>query len=285
MKTRTLRFLIAFAFLLAATPLAALQVDLAWVETNLALKTNGTAVVTYKIHYKILSGEMHAFYFQGAGGESPVFDERSCKAIDGREKEYPLSLKKVSPDTWDVLLADNAAVTGEATFILVYESNLAQAGYLVHTKSQAGEQLVGLNWSTVGWDESLEHATLYVHYPIIVEQARLAPQDMEKYHFRTEKWMNERYLLSYYGQSFEGENFLTVQIHWSDVPARQGLKVQQYIGAEYFPSPAPPAGEKKPKLREERPGARSPLPIVSPKPLPLTRTRLPLIGGAFRTSV
>jgi hypothetical protein len=210
----------------------ALKVDLQWVETDLSLNSNGGAIIVYKMCYRILSGRMHGFYFEGFGNQAPLFDFPSCKAIDSRGKEYPLSIEKLSPTKYDVLLAGGRDLGGVVTFILVYASDLAASGNLAATVSPTGEKLAVLNWSTVGWDEPIEHYTLSVHYPIAIEKDELTPQEMEQFTFRTEKWMNERYLISYYAQPYKGKKWLSVRLHWKDVPSGQGLRVQQYIDAK-----------------------------------------------------
>jgi len=82
--------LLLFLLLASSAAAQALTVDLRRVEIDLSLRPNGRAEVLYHIAYRVSSGEMHGFYFQGAAG-TPHFDPRGCFAEprDGSGERIP----------------------------------------------------------------------------------------------------------------------------------------------------------------------------------------------------
>ena len=58
---------LALAAALLAAPAAEADVSasIRWVEADVALRTDGLAILTYKICWTVRSGEMHGFYFKG----------------------------------------------------------------------------------------------------------------------------------------------------------------------------------------------------------------------------
>ncbi|MGD8979141.1 MAG: hypothetical protein PVH23_03605, partial [candidate division WOR-3 bacterium] len=206
-----------------------LSVDLQWVEVDVSLWQDGRADFVYKVRYDVLSGEMHGFYLQGLSVE-PYFDYDNSHAVDEHGRQYALDIRDLG-SKYDVLLARGQAFgPGVITFVVHFGGDLGQSGNLAATTSEYGE-LVVLNWSPPQWDEPLEHYTVYVYYPITVMQEEVNPDD---YGFKTERFMNERYLMSYFGQEYQGEYFFTVRIHRNNIAAREKMLIQQYVPADYF---------------------------------------------------
>ena len=78
-----------------------------FVETTVELTKTGEANVAYVVQYKVLSGEMHGFYFQG--NERLVIDEFSDEsyATDDFGNRYKLDISKVSSDMWDITFSSH----------------------------------------------------------------------------------------------------------------------------------------------------------------------------------
>lgn len=221
--------------ILAGTRACATQVNLKWVEVDISPTNNGKATLVYKIRYQVLSGELHGFYFEGFGGASPYFDYQNSNAVDSNGRKYGLSISPVSGDKYDIVLANGAAVSrGEVTYIVLYGADLLGAGQLGPTQSEFGK-LTYLNWSPVQWDLPMEHMTIYLHYPIRVQGKNVSREFLKKVGFRTEKFVNTNYLISYYGQPYNGQYFLTVRFHKKNPPARYQMRVQCYIDSNWFP--------------------------------------------------
>jgi hypothetical protein len=209
--------------------LISLTADLRWDEVDLSLWEDGRADFVYKVRYSVHSGSMHGFYLQGIS-VVPYFNYDDSYAVDGYGRRYPLEIKDLG-DKYDVLLARGISYgPGEITFIIHFGGDLAKSGNLATTQSEFGE-LVVLHWSPPQWDEPLEHYTVQVYYPITVPGEEVRP---DEYGFRTERFMNEQYLLSYFGQPYRGEYYFAVRIHRNDIGTRRKLMIQQYVPAAHF---------------------------------------------------
>lgn len=233
-----------------------------WVEIDLSPRVNGQADVIYQIHWKVSGFDLHGFYFEGFGNAPPVFKYDECRAYGSDGSKFNLSIRQMSGQRYDVILANGAAFrNGEITYSLRYACDLARAGYLGRTKSQFGE-LVYLNWAPAEWDYSLEHETVMVHYPIAVDGKAVTTQTLAKVNFRTEPFMNNRYSIDYYGQPDDSGRFwLTVRVHAKSLPSKYHMQLQQYISAEAFPLAArgtaqPPVSPRS-QLAEEPPHVAS----------------------------
>src|SRR4030042_6832767 len=210
-------------------PFIALSADLRWVGVDVSLWQDGRADFVYKIKWQILSGDMSGFYFQELSVD-PYFNYENSYALDDQGRKYPLEIKDLG-NKYDIILAKGRRYgPGTLTYIVHFGGDLGRSGNLARTTSEFGE-LVVLNWAPTQWDEAIEHYTVYVYYPITVIGKDVNPDD---YGFRTEKFMNERYLLGYFGQEYKGEWYFTVRIHKNNVQANEKIQIQQYVPAEYF---------------------------------------------------
>ena len=235
------------------------SITLQWVETNVSLHRDGKATLVSKIRWQVRGGTMHAFYYEGFGNATPHFDHERCGAVHSNGTEYRLEIKRPGGDKYDILLAGGArAPSGELTFTLVYALDFAAAGHVAKTKSDLGE-LVVFNWAAPQWDYKMEHQTLYIHYPVDVGKKEVDEAYLDSVTFRTERFMNREYLISYYGQEDQGKFWLTVRLHKDDLPKQYKMRVQQYVAAELLPelSAAPtregPAPEAPPAPARGRP--------------------------------
>jgi len=210
--------------------LLSLSADIQWVEADVSLLNDGRADFIYKVHYYVSSGELHGFYLEGIS-VTPYFDYKGSNAVTAAGVTYPLDINSVGSGKWDVILADGRGFgPGGITYIVHFGGDLALSQNLAKTKSDFGE-LVVLHWAPAQFDEPLEHYTIYVHYPIPARGEDINPDD---FGFRTEKFMNENYLLSYYGQEYQGESYFTVRIHKNNLAAHEEMMIQQYVPASYF---------------------------------------------------
>ncbi|MGD8894458.1 MAG: hypothetical protein PVJ73_00330, partial [Acidobacteriota bacterium] len=229
---RVARGLLAAALLLTGRGVALGQGTLDWVEVGLVLDGAGRARVSYQCRWRT-SGTMHGFYFQGEAA-TPRFREGHAELPDGRR--VPLSITPAGARRWDIVLADGQAWgPGAATYSFSYDVDLAAAGMIDLTESAEGDRLVVLSWAPVEWDEALSHETLVVIFTSVPapRSGELTLEDAAAAGLRTERWVNERYLITYRG---EGDpSVLWVRFHQDDVAARQDHRVQIYLPADNFP--------------------------------------------------
>jgi len=231
-------------WLAAGTARAAVSARLQWVEVDVGLREDGKADIVYKVRWNVSSGEMHGFYLEGMQ-ETPVFNFETSHAEAGG-RTYPLSITKVGKRKYDVVLAGGKALgPGENTYIVHYAADLVDSRNLGLTEAPDLGPLVVLGWAPVQWDEALEHYTVYVHYPVEVpperaavegEVRKVAPEFLEEVVFRTEKFMNEQYLIDYRATPSGGNDWLTILLHKKSAPAKFHFLVQPYISAQYFPA-------------------------------------------------
>ncbi|MCK4940636.1 hypothetical protein KAS45_00960, partial [candidate division WOR-3 bacterium] len=209
--------------------LVSLSADLRWVEVDVSLWQDGRADFVYKLRYDVLSGAMHGFYLQGIS-VVPYFDYENSYAVDAYGQRYDLTIKDLG-DKYDVVLARGHAFgPGEVTYVVHFGGDIAKSKNLATTASEFGE-LVVLHWAPPQWDEPLEHYTVSIYYPIVVPGFDVNP---DEYGFKTERFMNEKYLLSYYGQEYRGEYFFAVRVHRNDLRTQEKMLIQQYVPASYF---------------------------------------------------
>jgi len=210
--------------------LFSLTADLRWVEVDVSLWQDGRADFVYKIRWNVISGSMSAFYLEGLSVE-PFFDYENSYALDEYNNKHPIDIKDLGKGKYDIVLSKGKRYgPGQITFIIHFGGDPGRSRNLALTQSEFGE-LVVLHWAPPQWDEAMEHYTVNVYYPIKVSGKYVNPDD---YGFRTEKFMNERYLLDYFGHEFKGEYYFAVRIHKENVQAFEKIEIQQYIPSSYF---------------------------------------------------
>jgi hypothetical protein len=223
-------------FMLLALNLFAGSGTINFVETTVELNKAGEANVAYVVQYKVLSGEMHGFYF--SGNDRLVINSFSDEsyAVDDFGNRYKLDIKKVSSDKWDIILADGQGVSsGTITYVFYFNTNFNSAGYLVNTEKDDGQMLTVFNWSPVKWDEAhnMQHYTLKV---ILPEQAVEGYPVMRDYYMgqniiMTEKFVNEKFRIDYQ-KSKTGKLMLVFHKEFPGV--RYDMRTQFYMPASWF---------------------------------------------------
>ncbi|MBN1268163.1 MAG: hypothetical protein JXB04_01125, partial [Kiritimatiellae bacterium] len=204
-----------------------------WVEADVSLRPDFKATVMYSVCLRA-EGNLHGFYFQGAE-EQVIFDEANARAFfNNNQDSLPIEIKPMRGNKWDIILADGRAIdSGDVIYRFTYATDFAQSGHAGVTKSEFGE-LVYFNWAPVQWDSPLQHYSVRVYYPVHVTAEQFTLEEMNQFGFRTEKFMNKEYLISYYGQPFNNQRWLTVRLHKDKIPAHYHFRVQQYIDRGYF---------------------------------------------------
>lgn len=157
-------------------------------------------MVKYIVQDHVLEGELHGFYFSGNGKLSiKKFSDKSY-AIDDFGSRYALNISKVAYDKWDIILAEGKGVSkGNLSYVFYFETDFREAKYLEYTQTDTGDSLIVFQWSPVQFDEAhtMQHYTLKIIFPIQVVSGieNLRDYYMGQNIIRTEKWMNEKYLI------------------------------------------------------------------------------------------
>ncbi|MHC5038011.1 MAG: hypothetical protein ACYTHM_11910 [Planctomycetota bacterium] len=260
---RTVAFAAAVFWIacLAGGEANALSARLDWVEVDLALQNDGGATVTYKIRWKVTSGTMAGFYFQGTSAPPDFLDDQ-CLAHTP-QGTFPLEIRWLGGQgKWDILLAGRRrAGPGELTYVLVYRADLLSSGHLEPTTAE-GKSLTVLNWGAVEWDAPLTHETVRVIFPVKApaEEIPHTHDFLKEIQFMTEPEMNRRYLISYLGIPFEGDRWFTVRFHRDNLFTREAFRIQLYVADSLFPGLKTRSAGKK--VRSPEAGARPRLPIT-----------------------
>jgi hypothetical protein len=145
----SLRILILASLLIAcADPAMAGKGRIRFIETDVDLRADGSAVVMNTVQWQVLSGELHGFYFEGLD-RLPVYRFASdSHAVDSRGNRYGLDISRVGSGRWDIVLANGAGVgSGSVTYRFWFETDFAVAGYLTPTRSAEGRDLMVFNWA------------------------------------------------------------------------------------------------------------------------------------------
>ncbi|MDQ1351455.1 MAG: hypothetical protein QG657_1757, partial [Acidobacteriota bacterium] len=258
-------------------PLAAGTGEILFVETDVDLQANGSAVVAYTVQWRVLSGEFHGFYFQGNDRLRVERFSSDSYAVDSEGNKYNLDINAMGGDKWDIILANGKGVpNGTVTYVFYFSTNFAAAGYLAPTTSAEGKKLAVFNWSPVLWDEAAnsDHYTLKILTPFTL------PQDSQPRSFvdenqliLTEKWVNEKFLIDY--QRGPKDRLLLV-FHKNNPGNRFNMRTQFYMPVEWFELGAvaeiPAAKLQGGDWATETPGSQSP-------PAPTDRSALlPVMG-------
>ena len=175
--------------------------EIRFVETDVDLRADGSAVVAYTVQWAVLSGELHGFYFQGNDRLQVSRIANDSFAVDADGNRYELSIDKVGADNWDIVLARGQGVgSGTVTFVFYFETSFSQAGYVEPTTADDGRELVVFNWAPVQWDEAKnqDHYTLKVLTPHVLPAGVDAREHVtEGQVVLTEPWVNDKFLIDY----------------------------------------------------------------------------------------
>ncbi len=237
----------AAVFLALSLSLLALRARLQWVEVRLGIRANGITDVIYYVNWKVEEGLMHGFYLEGIGAE-PHFNLPGCRALY-KGKKYPISIKRVAPGRYDVFYSKGFP-PGEVIFIVHFAENFFREGFMALTESPRYGKLVVLNWAPAQWDQPLQHQTIYLHFPVKVGKKKLSFEEASSLGLLTERWMNRRYRMFYFGQKgSDGSLYFSVGIYRENLAAREKMPVQLYLPARYFK----PSRAKKAAAEPEKP--------------------------------
>jgi len=208
--------------------------SLDWNQVLAVLDKDGKAQISYIIRWNCRNVNFHGFYFE-VFQEEPFFDKVNSYAVDDKGKKYSLDIKKLSQKKYDIVLANGQAfVNGQITYFFRYNTDLQKSGNL--TQTMAGEKkLAVFNWAPVQWDDSMEHQDVTVVFPIVREGLKIKDRGLEKYNFRTEKYVNERYLIDYpETPNSSGEKLFAVRFYKKNISKRFHFQIQVCIDAVYF---------------------------------------------------
>lgn len=205
-----------------------------WVESEVILDKDGKAQVSYTVRWTGTGGQLHGFYFEGFQ-ETPVFDSAKAYAVDNAGKRYGLDIKRLSPAKYDIVLANGEAFSnGEITYFFRYACDLQASGNLTQTIAD-GRKLAVFNWSPVQWDDALEHEALVVRYPVELALAKVDDAVLAKLNFRTEKFVNERYMIDYPTvANAAGKYIFSTRFFRKNLDSRYHFQVQVYLDAAPF---------------------------------------------------
>ena len=218
-----------------AGPALAGKGEIVFVETHVDLQATGKAVVAYAVQYRVVSGEMHGFYFKGNDRLKVSVLSKDSYALDSANKKYKLNITPKSGGKWDIVLAGGKGVSsGTLTYVFYFSTDFARAGYLAKTTAEDGKELVVFNWSSVQWDEG-QHQT---HYTLKILTPHQLPQGIdprayvnENQVILTEKWVNKNFLIDY--QTGPKSRLLLV-FHKNNPGNMFDMRTQFYMPAQWF---------------------------------------------------
>ena len=160
-------------FLMAFTPLAALDADLQKVDSRIIFDDDcATATVIQYVYWSVSDGEMHGFYFTGVDGDFS-FNPDEC-VFRTENEEIPLELKRINSSKYDVVLSGNRSFSGNGLFILNYNVGFLGSGFTGLSQNPVAEtgtemkktsQLFYFDWALPAWDQSMESRTTEVILP------------------------------------------------------------------------------------------------------------------------
>ncbi|MFA5261953.1 MAG: hypothetical protein WC450_12065, partial [Candidatus Omnitrophota bacterium] len=235
LKKKTIFFIFLLIFHISlATPAWCGQFKMRWVEVDVVLDPDGKALVSYAVRWSCRGADLHGFYFEGFAG-LPRFNYLDAHAVGEDGTRYPLDIIYLSSHKYDIVLSEGQAFhEGEVTYRFSYETDLQESGHVVLTESQHG-RLAVFNWAPVQWSDALEHETVVIHYPVVMETSNISPEYLSSVKFMTEKYVNQQYSIDYpAAANAEGNPVLTVRFHRNNLPPRYHFQIQTYINAEYF---------------------------------------------------
>ena len=209
--------------------------EVVFVEAQVDLAADGSAVLAYTVQWRVTSGELHGFYFDEQDKLRIGTVSTESYAVDSEGRRYSLDINEVSPDRLDIVLADGQGVSsGTVTYFFWFTTSFAEAGYVAPTTSENGTDLVVFNWSPMVWDEApdQDHYTLKVLTPCVLP-AGVDPRSYVEQNglVLTETFMNERYLIDY--QRGEGDR-LRLVFHKEDPGNSYHMQTQFYLPAGWF---------------------------------------------------
>ncbi len=220
---------------LGETPALAGKGEIVFVETQVDLSSTGAAVVAYTVQYRVISGTMHGFYFEGNDRLRVRAVSEDSYALNASGKRYKLAISPAGGGKWDIVLAGGAGVSkGTLTYVFYFATDFAEAGYLAETATAEGKDLVVFNWSPVQWDEApnQDHYTLKILTPHPVPKDRDTRQYVaENSLILTEKWVNEKFLMDYQAGP---DGRLLLVFHKNRPKNRFDMRTQFYMPAEWF---------------------------------------------------
>ncbi|MHB1003898.1 MAG: hypothetical protein ACYC1B_08780, partial [Thermoleophilia bacterium] len=242
-------FIWALVLIAAATTAFAGTGEITFVEADVELEADGSAVIIYTADWRVISGELHGFYFQTSEPVYMFADD--SYAVDSAGNQYPLDITRLADDRYDIVLDGGRGVAaGSVTYIFWYQTSLAAAGYVAPTTADDGRDLVVFNWSPQQWDEAAnqDHYTLRVLTPYTLPPGVDPRAHVEENQLvLTEQWVNRKFLIDYQRGP---EDRLQLVFHRNDPGNLFKMETQFYLPAEWFDLPADVAAVKRPSASD-----------------------------------
>ena len=215
--------------------------EIRFVETDVDLRADGSAVVAYTVQWAVLSGELHGFYFQGNDRLRVGRVADDSFAVDSDGNRYGLSIDKVASDTWDIVLADGQGRRIRHRDLCLLLRDLVLRGRL--SSRRPPPRTAASWWSSTGRPCSGTRRGNQDHYTLKVLLPHVLPDGVTPREYvgegdlvLTEPWVNEQYLIDY--QRGE-EDRLRLVFHKERPGNRFHMRVQFYLPAEWFGLPDP----------------------------------------------
>ena len=214
--------------------------NLDFVETDIILMPDGKAIISYTVRYNLVPGKtMLAFTMSGFDRINPVFDTDNAVVVTDDNIPYPIDIVNLGGGDYDIINSHDKRLGGSyLTYKIRFSADMARAGYLAKTVADDGRNLVVFNWAPTQWDESMEHYTVTINYPLEFSGDSTNREEVEKFllehDFATEKWMNQQYLIDYRTVTIDGVLRPQVLIHKEGPPSYYNFEIRQYIKENVF---------------------------------------------------
>lgn len=243
-RLSTVIFSSAAAFTLVSTDAIAQPIVTENSNTvSLVIESDGRTTVTNELEITIENQKLTAIKVENMALR-PTWRNAVAYLPDGKTR-ISLDILELGGRTYE-LEANPKIPIGDARLTFTYTGNLITDKYLGKTTSESDGELYFFDWAPMQWKTSMNYREVRIIFPKIISSEVVSDEEFLKIagysrqdgfnsgnnamaQILTEKKLNKRNKIDYFGTPIKGKYHLTMRVYQEDVDAQEDQRIRFYM--------------------------------------------------------